>query len=676
MHKYINSFGHCADPALPDWKNAMEYVANSPAAVFFKRVVNTSCHVLCKNPPRGAIQVIGIGLKFCIKKTRPPNQLEASFDRFKEDVRWTSHFFNKPRVPDGRITYIPELHFRSEFNFAPSATKAVERSLRLFEHDVIQRRSKLMRPTISNIFPRHAMLANDLRLHDDFIVVEADKNLGGCILDRDTYIERAISEHLSNKSVYRLLDDREAHTLQRKMVYMIEQFINKYRPLDDEPVPNRITPAEEHFLYESSRRYKLKWARFRLTIKVHKDPWKTRPVVCCAGTLLNQLSKWLDFWLQKLRSFVPSYIKNSDELIEKLKGLGRLPLNARLFTADADSMYTNIDTPHAIEVISKWLDNLSPNLHQQFPLGAVKEAMKIVMTGNIFQFGDAYFLQLLGTAMGTSAACMWATIYFSVHESDCLLPGFGDKLFLYVRYIDDIFGIWIGDSDEDWKQFQLATNSFGMLKWKFSELAYSIDFLDLTVKVNNGGTTVRTYQKLMNLYQYISPHSAHPPGLIKGMIYGLVKTYHRQNSDERDYISIVSLLHNRLVERGWDGNHIKRLILWADETVRRRHREALSSNLTNSPITPPPLVGELSQPNSPRTRIFFHLEYHPADIPRRILRDIYERRCQAALRTIGVTTLTIAYSRPSTLQQALTRAQLHQAAGRTAKRAYHDYDNR
>jgi len=87
---------------------------------------------------------------------------------------------------------------------------------------------------------------------------------------------------------------------------------------------------------------------------------------------------------------VPSYLKNSDELIKKLKELGRCPINARLFTADAQSMYTNIDTPHAIQVIGQWLDNLKPKLHPTYPLDAVKDAMKIMMTNNIFQFGDAY----------------------------------------------------------------------------------------------------------------------------------------------------------------------------------------------------------------------------------------------------------------------------------------------
>ena len=48
--------------------------------------------------------------------------------------------------------------------------------------------------------------------------------------------------------------------------------------------------------------------------------------------------------------------------------------------------------------------------------------MEIVMRNNLFESGDMYFLQLLDTAMGTSAACMWATIYYAVHESNKLIP--------------------------------------------------------------------------------------------------------------------------------------------------------------------------------------------------------------------------------------------------------------
>ena len=183
-----------------------------------------------------------------------------------------------------------------------------------------------------------------------------------------------------------------------------------------------------------------------MTPKVHKNPWKMRPIVCCCGTLLNYLSRWLDYWFQKLRPLIPSYIKDSSQLLSRLRDLqqnGPLPPNIWVFTADAKSMYTNIDTAHALEMIGAWLDNLLNEglLPSGFPLAAVKEAMALVMQNNIFEYGDLYFLQLLGTAMGTSAACMWATIYFSVHENSTLLPKYSNNLLLYCRFIDDIFGI-------------------------------------------------------------------------------------------------------------------------------------------------------------------------------------------------------------------------------------------
>eukprot|EP00985_Skeletonema_marinoi_P025303 scaffold18465_cov175-Skeletonema_marinoi.AAC.2 len=33
-----------------------------------------------------------------------------------------------------------------------------------------------------------------------------------------------------------------------------------------------------------------KLARFRMSLKAHKVPWKMRPIVCCAGTFMNCLS--------------------------------------------------------------------------------------------------------------------------------------------------------------------------------------------------------------------------------------------------------------------------------------------------------------------------------------------------------------------------------------------------
>ena len=70
--------------------------------------------------------------------------------------------------------------------------------------------------------------------------------------------------------------------------------------------------------------------------------------------MINDWSKWLDYWLQKLKPHIPTYVKDSQQVLNETKQL-RLPANAKLFTADAASMYNNIDTEHAIRVISWWL---------------------------------------------------------------------------------------------------------------------------------------------------------------------------------------------------------------------------------------------------------------------------------------------------------------------------------
>ena len=100
---------------------------------------------------------------------------------------------------------------------------------------------------------------------------------------------------------------------------------------------------------------------------------------------------------------MPSFLKDGNKLLHLLHQLGPLPPGALLFTADAVSMYTNIHTDHDIAVIGEWLDSLelSQTLPANFPIGAVKNAMILVMRNNIFEWGDMYFLQLLGTAMGT-----------------------------------------------------------------------------------------------------------------------------------------------------------------------------------------------------------------------------------------------------------------------------------
>ena len=81
----------------------------------------------------------------------------------------------------------------------------------------------------------------------------------------------------------------------------------------------------------------------------------------------------------------------------KLNALEILPWNLYLFTANGNSMHTNIDTTYTLHVIGAWLDGIDPP--EGFPLEAVKEAIELIMCNTIFEWEELYFLQFLGTAI-------------------------------------------------------------------------------------------------------------------------------------------------------------------------------------------------------------------------------------------------------------------------------------
>lgn len=104
-------------------------------------------------------------------------------------------------------------------------------------------------------------------------------------------------------------------------------------------------------------------------------------------------------------------------------------------------MYTNISTLLARKTIKLFLDN-NPDLVRRAKVikYALLEALRIVMTQIIFKFGDTYWCQISGTAMGTPPAPAYATLYFTIHEITFVQST--PEIIYYVRYLEDCLGIW------------------------------------------------------------------------------------------------------------------------------------------------------------------------------------------------------------------------------------------
>jgi hypothetical protein len=259
------------------------------------------------------------------------------------------------------------------------------------------------------------------------------------------------------------------------------------------------------------------------------------------------------------------------------------------------------------------------------------------MRNNIFSFADTYWLQLSGTAMGTSAACAYATLTYGHYENTILLPTFRDNILYYQRYIDDVFGIWIPparDKATTWNQFKNTLNGWGNLEWSVQELSNQSQFLDLNVTIRNSSLAFSTFQKPLNLYLYIPPLSAHPHSCFKGLIKGELNRYWRQNSPV-DFQELVTKFLERLHTSG-------------------HPLEKLYPLFTQAAAT-------LDNPQQPRTNtatnntLFIHWTHHPRGIQRNHIHQAYTQTLQA--QDIH-DNMIIAMSRPKNLRDVLTRAKL------------------
>ena len=77
-------------------------------------------------------------------------------------------------------------------------------------------------------------------------------------------------------------------------------------------------------------------------------------------------------------------------------------------------MYTNIKTGPALHHIGQLA--LEDKEHLTVPSTVLMDAFRLIMTNNVFQFGDTYWLQKVGTAMGAPPAPPWVTNFFGIHE--------------------------------------------------------------------------------------------------------------------------------------------------------------------------------------------------------------------------------------------------------------------
>ena len=225
--------------------------------------------------------------------------------------------------------------------------------------------------------------------------------------------------------------------------------------------------------------------------------------------------------------------------------------------------------------------------------------------------------------MGTAVAPTYATIYYSYHEEINLIPNFKDNLIFYKTLIDDQLRLWCPNNNNiSINDFETEVNNFGILKWESEPFKNSVDFLDLTITINNRG-----YLDFM-----------------------------------------IKKFYNRLCNCGHDPQSIKEHILQEVDKIQQKDLSILDKYYNKN----------LSHPknkNKTNKKIFFHLEYHPSGVQQKHIRKIFNETC-SLLTEETKTQLIIAFSRPKNLQEKISCTQLERPEGKRVSIILHNMKNK
>ena len=257
-------------------------------------------------------------------------------------------------------------------------------------------------------------------------------------MDQSEYIKTMLTQHYLNENNYVMLSPSQAFQEMRDASSKIRDIVQKYGKdidLDDYVFFQQSSPLNNHIsqLYGTPKLFK------------EKDSigfYHMRPILLKCGSQPKIASKWIDVKLKNIN--ICTHLKDIFDFLELIHNT-KLPPNitARLVSTDAKKMYDNIDIKDTIATVEKYLQEITLSRKIDFDIDLLLELLEVVLTSNVFMFGDLYFKQISGIPMGTICAVMIANKYVAYWEEKIILPKYKDNFFNYKRYIDDVFTLWI-----------------------------------------------------------------------------------------------------------------------------------------------------------------------------------------------------------------------------------------
>ena len=311
-------------------------------------------------------------------------------------------------------------------------------------------------------------------------------------MDKTWYIDEC-NRQLSDTKFYQRLDEDITADIQKRVTFYVNR-MHKDKLINDKT---------KQYLIQSD----VKPGRFYILPKVHKPGDPGRPIVSSNSHPTERLSHFVDYHLQSLVHKLPSFVKDTNDFLNKLLTIDNLPANSLLVTLDVSSLFTNISHKEVINACKHFLRTSS---HKTIPTSTLCDLIRMILTVNNLSFNDNHYLQIHGTAMGTKMAPSHANLSLGFFEANAL-ENAPFQSHTWLRYIDDIFMIWTEGLDNLKIFIDYLNNIHSTIKFTSSHSSNNIPFLDVSVPLtNNRSISTDLCTKPTDKHQHLLYSSCHP----------------------------------------------------------------------------------------------------------------------------------------------------------------------
>ena len=189
----------------------------------------------------------------------------------------------------------------------------------------------------------------------------------------------------------------------------------------------------------------------RIQIKTHKhdaadissillERLKVRPIVSNCNSPMDKITFLLCHILTPLLDQVPSHLKNTYTALTKLQAVPQDELRGKqFFTADVESLYTNINVNTAIlNIIEFATEHRSKLTLYGLTLTDIHELFEVSLLNSYFMYDRQVYIQLQGFFMGVRPAPLGAIIKMWKLESLSLYTDLRISMVYYGRFYDDL----------------------------------------------------------------------------------------------------------------------------------------------------------------------------------------------------------------------------------------------